>query len=478
MQNGDCILESIASTTSLLDQYDAQADLWKINFEGPFWEAVRIAHARGKTGSGWKIAIIDSGCNREIPRLKNRIRRYKNMVPGKDIDQTGHGTAVVLLISMVAPDAELDVYKVVPDVHANQQSFVDVSAAIQALELAAASDVQIINLSLGIAKEFKPDLTQLLEMVSCSHERFDLYKSSYTSESAPCSLCKAATAVGKQGKFIFAAAGNNPSTLFCPGRAEGVVAVGFLDSVRQTIGEGIGSYETAWADKPENQASLWDLSIASISGVAGTSFCSPLYAACATFVSSKQELEDYVMSSKLAETPQLLHHSISSKTTRPDDMELIGLADKAYKRALAKLPHCHSPFEYAVRLFSTEEGNVRFQELKGDQEKWNEAVAQVVIDPSTCPTCGLFADDVYTNFGLWNVNTGREIIGCELLAVTRKLAPWSDHAAANLGAAYAKLGLVTEAIDQFKDALRLRPGCSVYKFKLDELNSLQSGTSQ
>lgn len=59
---------------------------------------------------GRRVAIIDSGCDLTIPRLKRTVGRVRNLVPvPADRPTHRHGTAVAMLISEVAPEATLDI---------------------------------------------------------------------------------------------------------------------------------------------------------------------------------------------------------------------------------------------------------------------------------------------------------------------------------------------------------------------------------
>jgi subtilisin family serine protease len=114
------------------------------------------AWARGGTGSGTRIAIVDSGIDLDHPALRNRIRAGATCVAtggdparcrgaGDDVD--GHGTHVAGIASAVAPDAELLAVRVLSsscDGCSPRGSAVDVSAGIK---WATAHGADVVNLS-------------------------------------------------------------------------------------------------------------------------------------------------------------------------------------------------------------------------------------------------------------------------------------------------------------------------------------------
>lgn len=113
-------------------------------------------------GKDIKIAVLDTGVNRNHSDLKNRVKDCKDfsankapLVDGKCEDRNGHGTHVAGIISAdggtdgkgiygVAPEADIWAYKVCSDSGTCWAD--DISMAIR---LAADNGVNIINLSLG-----------------------------------------------------------------------------------------------------------------------------------------------------------------------------------------------------------------------------------------------------------------------------------------------------------------------------------------
>lgn len=437
-----CELESLSGSQQLLKAYDSETDSWRFPKEGPFWESVKVAHRRGLRGQGRKVAIIDSGCNTDYPRLKQRVDCYKPIAGPSKRDIVGHGTAVSLLISEIAPDCTFDIYKVVPDSPEGNARAVS-SAVLRALELAIKSDADVINMSLGIPdrKDFSEE--ELWEMVNTTA---DDVKARFVSEMQPCQVCKAATSAWQAGKLVFAAAGNTKGTLSCPARAEGVTAVGYRGSQRKVIDtpDGVG-LDVAYGISPRApQATLCDVSLDEIPGVLGTSFASPLFSGVGALGLGQQDLFAYLLSIRASWAPQRKQGEIREGRSIAD-AEALQFTDTRFANAWSKLVHGHCDFRRQPN--------------------------QTISDPKACGVCGFFVEPLYVNYGLWLSELGRWEDAIVLLRAAIELAPWSPDAHANLGAVEAALGNIVEAIDLYKIAIRLRPDYPPYVNKLKELEA-------
>ncbi|MEV5960290.1 S8 family serine peptidase [Kribbella sp. NPDC051952] len=114
------------------------------------------AWARGFTGKGVKIAVLDTGIDPTHPDLAGRIAATANFSDAEDVvDHFGHGTHVASIAAGtgaasggkykgVAPDATLLNGKVLDD-HGNGYD----SGVIAGMEWAAAQGASVVNLSLG-----------------------------------------------------------------------------------------------------------------------------------------------------------------------------------------------------------------------------------------------------------------------------------------------------------------------------------------
>ncbi|MET8279421.1 S8 family serine peptidase [Micromonospora sp. NPDC005174] len=113
--------------------------------------------AGGDTGTGVRVAVLDTGIDAAHPDLTDRISTSAVFVPGEEItDRVGHGTHVASTIAGtgaasggrekgVAPDARLAIGKVLSDDGHGQDSWI-----LAGMEWAAReADASIINMSLG-----------------------------------------------------------------------------------------------------------------------------------------------------------------------------------------------------------------------------------------------------------------------------------------------------------------------------------------
>jgi subtilisin family serine protease len=134
-----------------------------------------IVHDSGKNGEGIKIAIIDTGIDRDHPDLDDNIMGGVNFVsipswktpdPNKWDDDNGHGTHVAGIIAAednntgvvgVAPGANLYALKVLDRTGSGY-----VSDVVMAIQWATENDIQVINMSLGGAYDIFLDAACLL----------------------------------------------------------------------------------------------------------------------------------------------------------------------------------------------------------------------------------------------------------------------------------------------------------------------------
>lgn len=128
--------------------------------------APQLIHAdaahRIATGKGIRIAIVDTGAEKDHPDLKGRLSKTANFVDGGDrsFTQDRHGTAVAGVIGArandgigiygIAPDAEISVFKACwyadqADAKARCSSW----SLAKALDAAINSETRVINLSLA-----------------------------------------------------------------------------------------------------------------------------------------------------------------------------------------------------------------------------------------------------------------------------------------------------------------------------------------
>jgi subtilisin len=238
------------------------------------------------TGEGIKVAIIDTGIDRDHPDLVNNIKGGQNFVairgkidPDNWDDDNGHGTHVAGIVAAedneigvigVAPDASLYAVKVL-----NKKGSGYVSDIILGLQWAVAENIQVVNMSLGTTSD-----------VQSLHDACDI-------------ACNA-------GIVLVAAAGNsgdaNPDDdVEYPARYSSVIAVAATDD------DNLRAYWSS--DGPEVDLSAPGVSIYStykggtFTTLSGTSMASPHVAGtAATLLADSPSLTPDAVRIKLQDT--------------------------------------------------------------------------------------------------------------------------------------------------------------------------------
>lgn len=171
------------------------------------------AWAAGGTGSGVRVAVLDTGVDTTHPDLANRVVASRSFIPTEDIiDRSGHGTHTASTVAGtgaasggrergVAPDADLVIGKVLD--HNGSGS---ISGIIAGMEWAARTEhARVINMSLG---------------VSAWHTQDDPLSQSVNQLTA------------ETGALFVVAAGNSGPdayTLGAPGTADAALTIGAVD---------------------------------------------------------------------------------------------------------------------------------------------------------------------------------------------------------------------------------------------------------
>ncbi|MFI9612026.1 S8 family serine peptidase [Streptomyces sp. NPDC052023] len=167
--------------------------------------------AKGNTGKGVKVAVLDTGVDPEHPDLAEQIDAGANFVPYEAdvIDYHGHGTHVASTIAGtgsasegkergVAPGARLGIGKVLDNEGRGQESWI-----IAGMEWAARDQqAKIINMSLGGAGDHTDPMSEAVDRLS-----------------------------RETGALFVVAAGNGgPKSITSPGAADSALTVGAVDS--------------------------------------------------------------------------------------------------------------------------------------------------------------------------------------------------------------------------------------------------------
>lgn len=149
------------------------------------------------TGSQVRVAVIDSGINPQFPMLRGKTGRVvdcsygakglvlKDLPKGENSDRTGHGSLVQSCLMSVAPEAEVDHFRVL-----DESNVTDSSLLCNVLDHAIDQKYQVINVSLGTSSEYHlPWLVSLMKrayesnvvvVAACSNVGNWLYPATFT----------------------------------------------------------------------------------------------------------------------------------------------------------------------------------------------------------------------------------------------------------------------------------------------------------
>src|SRR5262245_1592467 len=199
-------LEAAGSTQAILGAYDPRRHSLSLGSTGDFLKAISFAHSFGKLGRGRCIAIVDGPCDLEYRQLKT-LAGGRLALPAPAGEDSKHGTAVALLVAAAAPECKLDLYAV------TKAGEPRLSNIVKALDLAARSSADVINLSLGRKASL---VDQDRPLIFGSH----------------CQLCSAAAEATRREKLVVAAGGNALGSPPCPARDDAVLAAGFRTEKR------------------------------------------------------------------------------------------------------------------------------------------------------------------------------------------------------------------------------------------------------
>lgn len=420
--------EAVGAAAELLQRFRRDTGEWDLPRSSEFWEAIKLAHARGVRGAGRAVAIIDGAFDLSIPMLQQRVRTRSLTAPAGE--RTEHGTAVALLIATVAPDVVLDLYEV------GRGGVPDLAEVVKAISIAASTDAHVISLSLGRQADNSRELAAFRSFFSSQDELVGwmIERRSKWFGSDSCGLCNAAALARGAGKVVVAAAGNDEEAILCPARSEAVVSCGFRRVSRRVVQvEGGGSTEVAEGAKTTySQSADTDLTVLQPEGVLGSSFATPLVAGFAALSDDGLGLHSHLSHINVSALADLLLAGQPARDWRN--------IDALYREAFARHPHAHDPASLGA----------------------------------PCLECGVICEALYTNAGYFYMNSQDFDAAGQLLRVAHWMAPWSPHAAANLGRTLqetarltkdraAAKGLLQEALELYDDALRLHPHFDTYE---------------
>ncbi|MGW2516202.1 S8 family peptidase [Streptomyces sp. NPDC001617] len=248
------------------------------------------AWAKGYTGKGVKVAVLDTGVDTDHPDLKTQVIASKNFTTSTTtLDHFGHGTHVASIIAGtgaksggkykgVAPGAQLLNGKVLDDSGAG-----DDSTILAGMEWAAQQGADVVNLSLGATDT--PGIDPLeAEVNKLSETKGILF----------------AIAAGNEGE-------DGPQTIDSPGSAADALTVGAVDGNDKLASFSSTGPNADGALKPDVTAPGVDITAAAAPGsvldkevgekppgyltISGTSMATPHVAGAAAIL--KQEHPDW-----------------------------------------------------------------------------------------------------------------------------------------------------------------------------------------
>ncbi|WP_327011282.1 S8 family serine peptidase [Dactylosporangium sp. NBC_01737] len=268
------------------------------------------AWAAGLTGTGVRVAVLDTGVDLDHPDLAGRVSATASFVPGESADDgNGHGTHTISTVGGsgaasaghaergVAPGADLIAGKVLADDGYGEDSWV-----IAGMEWAVAQHAKVVSMSLGNsqASDGTDPVSQALNALSA-----------------------------QSGTLFVVAAGNNgnEASMGAPGVADAALTVGAVDADDRLAyfssrGPRFGDYGL----KPDIAAPGVDIAAAKAGGnatdgwyttMSGTSMATPHVAGAAAILASQHpdwtaaRLKDTLMSSS-RQLPELDAYAVGA----------------------------------------------------------------------------------------------------------------------------------------------------------------------
>ena len=441
------LLESGAGSNAVLERYDAGRQQLVPPAGSELWTALERAQALGRRGAGRRVAIIDADCDLRFEPLRRRVVRRKSWVP--TAGPATHGTAVGLLVGAIAPECEIEFHNVVRD-----DGSLDVHAICDAVDEAASSGVDLINLSLGRPTHVTDAQAQRFMLAVMQAHPLAEQRDFLEAEHDPaCRLCAAAGRAIARGVVVIAAAGNNSNTIFCPARAPGVQAAAYMATSARvfTVQSGETAERINLEDVTHPQSPLWDHTVQETDAFPGTSFASPIVAGLVALFDSPNEFVAYHRAGRLDSRAFLTWSAAMDDKAGPEETETgISAAHQIFDLAFRQLPHAHCSHQ---------------RQLKSDL-LWT--------DPADCPSCGVMARSLFVNSGLFHLeravnarsrDSQQEELdkALDILWASHRLAPWYASAAANLAKTLQLQGDPQQALEIYDRALALRPGFEVYE---------------
>ena len=367
--------------------------------ESGLWDAVGSAHAAGRRGAGQRVAVLDSGFDRNFGNLAARADPASEF--STDSLAGRHGTVVALLIHAIAPEADLRLYDVWPAAFLHR----DVVAA-RLSQVFTDDGADLVNLSLGFDTDAAPrvvsatvdvedldadpaSIREVLRAVAIASVRF-----ADGGCASPCPLCSVNRGHVGPLPAVIAAAGNTLSPQ-CPAAHERVVGTGFEQEARS---EGAIGFAKPTFTQPEQA----EVVLAQPPGFAATSFAAPLLTGVAALDGAGADVDVLIGVANAMSVVQARHRDFAAGTHAPDAIvrRATELLDE-YRFVLDLLPERHRHVERN--------------------------------DPP-CATCGVLVIDLYVNAGLLALELGLDVEADRWLAAGLRICPLCPDLLLNRGA--------------------------------------------
>ncbi|MDY6811344.1 MAG: hypothetical protein SW127_20400 [Actinomycetota bacterium] len=331
-----------AVSTFLGRIFDPATEAVTIERSSRLWDAVESAHSAGRRGAGRIVGIVDTDFDLSIRRLASRIDPSVAAPPTRT---AGHGTAVALLVSEVAPEATLQLFDVRPARYLHQRNVAD------AVSKAREAGCQLLNLSLGFTTSVTVESVagvDAFDLVDVDHPGedtttiIDRYLETVSLFAAdrcqrPCAVCDSLDASDASATLV-AAGGNSDATL-CPAAHRRCVGAGFEVVSRTAQGDNLA---LAAGLPDHDQSARCEFVLPLPAGFAATSFAAPLLTGVCALDDPGGDLEYMMRVSLVNSLIVMRHRSLEQLAEQRNATAAQGWAvNAAYRHLLSRVPPAH-----------------------------------------------------------------------------------------------------------------------------------------
>jgi hypothetical protein len=427
----------------------------RMDHDGDFWDAVAVAHASGAYGGGREVAIVDSGFDMTIDRLRDAsspdsITRSDTLEP-----HGRHGTVVALLVNMIAPAARL----LLLDAGSSQAGPTRTKVG-ELLQSERVRRADIVNLSMEFVSDCPrsapevdiavlvdpdPPTDRFVEELRHWRDGAGLYAPGGCQR--PCMICLAIDALPSD-TLVIAAAGNDENLqAVCPSANSRTVGLGF-ENRPVRYADGMTTVGSSLPDDFE-QTLMVELGIPQPAGFLGTSFAAPLVSGLAALLTNPMDVA--VCTRLRAGLAPLINLSMTMRSTPIVTKSVLTTALAGFAEYAAGFPPAHQHWLHQP--------------------------------PKPCAVCSFFVHDWYRNYTAVAATQIEPAEATAICTLGTAVLPRSADLACNRGAALRRLATSTldnpaararhlaDATEEYQRALRLQPGNLTAAHALAELPS-------